>query len=96
MEYDYLEVLDSDDRRGGEAKLWKGRDSEFMKAGTKYIYWRAPDRIALRAVYNILPGDVDEVVSTIRRDRTQPYEDLVGDLVGAGFGDEGQSIRYVS
>jgi hypothetical protein len=96
MNADYLEVLDSDNRRECEAQLWKGRASAFMKPGSKYIYWRAPDTSAIRAVYNIPLDFVPRVVDRIRHDRTQPYGAIVGDIPGAGFADEGHDIDFVS
>lgn len=95
MGTDYLGVHRADDRRADHRKVGIGDEARCFQVGTWYAYWRDPARTPLRAVYNVPPDRIDEIVERVDADPSAPYLDLVGDIVGAGYGDEWESLKYV-
>ena len=77
------------------------RDARFrdglphLKSGTYYFYWWGSDHKWARAVYNIPERLADMVRDRLVQLRDAPYLELVGDIPGAGYADEGAIIEYV-
>lgn len=93
---DWLEVHNADDARGEDEQLGMLRGEPiYLDPGTHYIYWKDPDRTPLRGVYNIPPEMLDTVVARIEGDRSASYQDLVGDIEGAGYADQKTQIQII-
>lgn len=93
---DWLEVLSADEAREQDKRLgFATGDPIYLDPGTHYIYWNDPARDPLRGVYNIPAGMVDTVVARIENNRSASYEDLVGDVKGAGYADQKTQIKII-
>lgn len=66
-----------------------------LKAGCHLIYWRVVMTKPIRGVYNIPNDRLAQILERITRNPAYPYEDLVGDVPGAGYADEGEFLQYI-
>lgn len=54
-----------------------------------------PDSSLHRSVYNLLPTELERVISRVKANPLADYLEIVGDVPGAGYGDEDTPVKYV-
>lgn len=94
MRFKEISVNDADERNAEEQEV--GMPGQpFLNPGTHYLYWSTVEPGPDRAVYNIPPERLDEVLKRIEANRTASYPELVGDVDGAAYADEHHPVQCV-
>ncbi len=87
----------SADQRWHEDKAMgvQGDRPPYLSPGSYFVYFSRSDAGPSGGVYNLTHDQAQTVVEHLEKERDAPFEALVGDMPGVGYGYRNENLLYV-